>query len=201
MLCILENNSGGDRVLRYCLFCYPPTPPWGVNTSTVYLKSVQDKSSVTSGGFTRGLSETLSRMASATATPRAKILVSLPSLAKMIDHSLIQPTMTDEDIEAGLMISRKYNVATACIKPYSIPQAQNILAGSDVKICAVIGFPHGNSTIAVKVHEATEAVNAGAQEVDMVVNVGKVLGGNWLYVEKEITWVNEAVIRGGLQSG
>ncbi len=75
-----------------------------------------------------------------------------------------------------------------------------MLAGSDVKICAVIGFPHGNSTTAVKVHEAAEAVKAGAQEVDMVVNVGKVLGGEWIYVE-EIAWVNEAVIKGGPQPG
>ena len=105
--------------------------------------------------------------------------------------------MTDKDIEEGLMISLKYNVATACIKPYSIPQAQKALAGSDVKICVVIGFPHGNSTTAVKVHEAAEAVKAGAQEIDMVVNVGKVLGGDWTYVEEEISWVNEAVTKGG----
>ena len=92
-------------------------------------------------------------------------------------------------------------MATACIKPYSILQAQKVLAGSDVKICVVIGFPHGNSTTAIKVHEATEAVKAGAHEIDMVVNVGKVLSGNWVYVEEEITWINEAVVKGGSQSG
>lgn len=119
----------------------------------------------------------------------------------MIDHSLLHPTMTDSDIEAGLKISRDCNVATACVKPYSTPQARNALTGTDVKICAVIGFPHGNSTTAVKVHEAAEAVKAGAQEIDMVVNVGKVLDGDWTYVEKEIAWVNEAVIKGGPQSG
>ena len=130
-----------------------------------------------------------------TATP--KIQVSLPSLAKMIDHSLLHPTMTDHDIEEGLKISREYKVATACIKPYSIPQALRVLAGSGVMICAVIGFPHGNNTTAVKVHEAAEAVKAGAQEIDMVVNVGKVLGNDWTYVEEEIAWVNEAVTKGG----
>ena len=70
-----------------------------------------------------------------------------------------------------------------------------------MKICAVIGFPHGNSTTAVKVHEAVEAVKAGAHEIDMVVNVGKVLGGDWVYTEEEIAWINEAVIKGGSQSG
>ena len=78
----------------------------------------------------------------------------------MIDHSLLHPTMT------------------ACIKPYSIFQALDMLVDSDVKICVVIGFPHGSSTTAVKVHEAVEAVQAGAQDFDMVVNLGKVLSGN-----------------------
>lgn len=140
-------------------------------------------------------------MASSMATPPSKIRVSLSLLAKMIDHSLLHPTMTDEEVDAGLNVSQEYNVATACIKPYSIPKARNALAGSDVKICAVIGFPHGNSTTAVKVHEAAEAMKAGAQEIDMVVNVGKVLGGNWTYVEEEIAWVNEAVTKGGPQPG
>ncbi len=140
-------------------------------------------------------------MASSTTNRPLKIRVSLSSLAKMIDHSLLHPTMTDKEVAAGLKISREYNVATACIKPFSIPQARDALAGSSVNICAVIGFPHGNSTTAVKVHEAAEAVKTGAQEVDMVVNVGKVLGGEWTYVEEEIAWVNEAVTKSGPQSG
>ncbi len=125
-------------------------------------------------------------MTFSTATSHSKVRVSLPSLAKMIDHSLLHPTMTDNDVDAGLKISRDYNVATACIKPYSIPQAQKFLAGSDVKICAVIGFPHGNSTTAVKVHEATEAVKADAHEVDMVVDVRKVVGGDWFSLRKRL---------------
>ena len=122
-----------------------------------------------------------------------RITVSLPLLAKMIDHSLLHPTMTDYEIEAGLKLSLKYNVATACIKPYSIPLAQSILSNSSVKICAVIGFPHGNSTTKSKVFETTEAIIEGAHEIDMVVNVGKVLSGDWEYVENEIKLVNEAV--------
>lgn len=130
------------------------------------------------------------------ASPNA-VPVSLPKLAKMIDHSLLHPTMTDADIQAGLEISLKYDVATACIKPYSILQAKKVLGGSSVKICAVIGFPHGNSTTKIKVLEARSAVEEGAHEIDMVVNVGKVLGGDWDYVHQEIKAINQAVIEKG----
>jgi deoxyribose-phosphate aldolase len=123
----------------------------------------------------------------------ATISVTLGSIAKLIDHSLLHPTMTDAEIEEGLAISKKYNVATACIKPYSIPAARRALAGTDVLICSVIGFPHGNSTTSIKVTEAREAVLAGAHEIDMVANVGKVLGGDWDYVRDEIKAINEVV--------
>lgn len=121
------------------------------------------------------------------------ITTSLGSIAKLIDHSLLHPTMTDAEVESGLAIAREYNVGAACIKPYSIPAARRVLAGSDVLICSVIGFPHGNSTTSIKVTEAREAVLAGAHEIDMVVNVGKVLGGDWDYVRDEIKAINEVV--------
>ncbi|KAK5656071.1 hypothetical protein OQA88_5210 [Cercophora sp. LCS_1] len=121
------------------------------------------------------------------------IPISLPAIAKTIDHSLLHPTMTDADVTSGLEIARKYNVAAACIKPYHIPLARQILAGSDVKICAVIGFPHGNSTTSIKVAEAKEAVQSGAHEIDMVVNIGKVLSSDWEYVRDEIAAINTAV--------
>lgn len=121
------------------------------------------------------------------------ITVSLGQMAKLIDHSLLHPAMTDAEIEAGLEIAKKYNVAAACIKPYSIPAARKVLAGTDVAICAVIGFPHGNSTTGIKVAEAREAMLTGAHEIDMVVNVGKVLGGDWDYVRDEIRAVNNTV--------
>jgi len=123
--------------------------------------------------------------------------ISLNSLAKMIDHSLLHPTMTDEAIAAGCRLAVKYDVATACVKPYAIPLARSLLAGSQVGVCAVIAFPHGNSTTGIKVREAAEAVAAGAGEIDMVVNVGKVLGGDWEYVTGEIRQVNEAVVGAG----
>ncbi|KAE8389405.1 hypothetical protein BDV23DRAFT_194481 [Aspergillus alliaceus] len=125
------------------------------------------------------------------------ITVTLTQLAKMIDHSLLHPAMTDDDIVAGLRIARMRNVATACVKPYHIPLAKKELADSDVLVCPVIGFPHGNSTTEVKVTEATAAAKAGGAEIDMVVNVGKVLGGDWNYVTEEIRQINDAVTAQG----
>lgn len=115
----------------------------------------------------------------------------------MIDHSLLHPTMTDGQIAAGCALARRYDVATACVKPYSIALAREILAGSDVGVCAVIAFPHGNSVRAIKVREAEQAVAGGATEIDMVVNIGKVLGGDWDYVSAEIAAVNRVVVAGG----
>ncbi len=123
--------------------------------------------------------------------------ISLKTLSKMIDHSLLHPTMTDQAIASGCELALKYDVATACIKPYAIQAARSILDGSDVRVCAVIAFPHGNSTTSIKVREAQEAVAAGAAEIDMVVNIGKALGGEWGYVSDEIKAVNLAVVRGG----
>lgn len=125
------------------------------------------------------------------------ITVTLGQLAKMIDHSLLHPTMTDADIRHGLKIAREYNVATACVKPYLTSLAKAELAGTDVLVCPVIGFPHGNSTTAIKVAEAAEAVEAGGAEIDMVVNIGKVLSGDWEYVADEIGRVNDTVTARG----
>jgi deoxyribose-phosphate aldolase len=121
----------------------------------------------------------------------------LRDLAKMIDHSLLHPTMTDDEIRRGCELARKYDVATACVKPYSIPLAKEILAGSDVAVCPVIGFPHGNSTTAIKVSEAEAAARAGGREIDMVINVGKAIGGDWKYVSTEIKAINDAVVSQG----
>ena len=126
----------------------------------------------------------------------------------MIDHSLLHPAMTDEEIQAGLDICKKYRVATACVKPYSIAQARESLDGSGVGVCAVIGFPHGNSTTGIKVAETEDAMNlatkgrggaAAAAEIDMVINIGKALSGEWSYVREEIQLINDVVTgRGGL---
>ena len=114
-------------------------------------------------------------------------------LKKMIDHSLLHPTMTDKDLIDGCKLAVKYDVASVCIKPYAVTLAKELLAGSDVKIGTVIGFPHGNSSTAIKVLEAEATCKEGATEVDMVINIGKALGGDWKYVSNEIRTINEAV--------
>lgn len=121
----------------------------------------------------------------------------LKTLAKMIDHSLLHPTMTDEAIVAGCKLAKKYGVAAACVKPYSVQMARGILEGTGVGICAVIAFPHGNSTLAMKVREAEEAIGNGADEIDAVINVGKVLSDQWEYVGTEIEGINTAVTAHG----
>ena len=118
-------------------------------------------------------------------------------LAKMIDHSLLHPTMTDKEIRQGCELARRYDAATACVKPYAIPLAKEILAGSDVGVCPVIGFPHGNSTTRIKAREAEDAVRDGGSEIDMVINVGKALGEDWDYVRAEIKAVNDTVVANG----
>lgn len=112
-------------------------------------------------------------------------------LAKMIDHSILQPTQTDEDLLKQCDVARKYDVASVCVKPYAVKTALGKLKGSSVKVGCVIGFPHGNSSTAVKVFEAEQACKDGAVEIDMVINIGKTLGGDWDYVENEIKSVTK----------
>jgi deoxyribose-phosphate aldolase len=116
----------------------------------------------------------------------------ITELAKMIDHSLLHPTMTDADLRKGCDIARQYNVASVCIKPYAVAQAVAWLQGSEVLVGTVIGFPHGSSTVEIKVAETMQACREGATEIDMVVNIGKVLQGDWDYVRDEIKAVTEA---------
>ena len=123
--------------------------------------------------------------------------ITLQSLAKMIDHSLLHPTMTDAEILKGCEIAVKYDVATVCIKPYAVSMCRQALQGSSVKICSVIGFPHGNSATAIKVAEAVLAIQEGSAEIDMVINIGKALGGDWDYVRADIEAVNQACIKNG----
>ncbi len=116
----------------------------------------------------------------------------IKEIAKMIDHSLLHPTMDDATLRQGCALAKKYDAASVCIKPYAIPLAVEALQGSDVAVGTVIGFPQGNSTIEVKVFETEQACQLGATEIDMVVNIGKVLGEDWEYVRKEIAAVCQA---------
>lgn len=117
--------------------------------------------------------------------------VTVKDLAKMIDHSLLHPTMTEQDLKAGCELAKAYDVASVCIKPYAVKEAVQWLLGSDVMVGTVIGFPQGNSSIAIKVAETEQACKDGAVEIDMVVNIGKVLGEDWDYVQEEIKAVAE----------
>lgn len=109
----------------------------------------------------------------------------------MIDHSILHPTLTDEDLRRECEVAKKYDVASVCVKPYAVKQAAELLKGSDVLVGCVIGFPAGNSAIEVKVFEAEVACNDGAVEIDMVINIGKALQGDWDYIEKEIGAVTQ----------
>ncbi|MFQ3650333.1 MAG: deoxyribose-phosphate aldolase [Gemmataceae bacterium] len=116
-------------------------------------------------------------------------------LAKMIDHSLLQQVLTDADLEAGLALARDYDVASVCIKPYAVPQAVRALAGSSVLVGTVVGFPHGSHLTKIKVAEAEAALDDGAVELDMVVNIGKVLSQQYGYVADDIAAVVETAHR------
>jgi deoxyribose-phosphate aldolase len=118
-------------------------------------------------------------------------------LAKMIDHSVLHPTFTDADLQRECAVAAKYDVASVCVKPYCVSRAVELLKGSDVKVGCVVGFPHGNSITAVKVFETEQACNDGAVEIDMVINIGKALGGDWNYVENEINTVTNVCHRNG----
>jgi deoxyribose-phosphate aldolase len=113
-------------------------------------------------------------------------------LAKMIDHSILHPTFTDEDLKKQCEIAKAYHVASVCVKPFAVKQAVEHLKGSDVEVGCVIGFPHGNSATSVKVFETETACTDGATEIDMVINIGKALSGDWIYVEDEINAVTQA---------
>ncbi len=122
---------------------------------------------------------------------------SLYSVAKMIDHSLLHPTLTDKDLKAGCLLAKKYNVAAVCIKPYAVKLAKEILSGTSVAVCTVIGFPHGSNITEIKVEETKKACEEGATEIDFVVNIGKVLSEDWDYVSNEIKMVNDAAVERG----
>jgi deoxyribose-phosphate aldolase len=115
----------------------------------------------------------------------------LHEIAKMIDHSLLQPSMTVEELEEGISLARQYGVASVCVLPYYLRRCSDLLLGSNVFPSTVIGFPHGSNTTNVKVAEAQQAIVDGGIELDIVVNISKVLSGDWWYVRDEILAVVE----------
>jgi deoxyribose-phosphate aldolase len=118
-------------------------------------------------------------------------------IAKMIDHSLLNPILTDADLEIGCALALRYDVACVFVKPYYLKRAAEILAGSRVKPSTTIGFPHGGHASAVKVAEVEQALCDGGLELDMVANIGKVLSEDWSYVAHDISAVVAAGHAGG----
>lgn len=114
-------------------------------------------------------------------------------LAKMIDHTILKPNATKEEVIKLIEEAIKYEFASVCINPTNISLAAKMLAGTPVKVCTVIGFPLGANTTEVKAFETKDAIEKGAEEVDMVINVGKLKDGDFEYVLKDIQGVvNEA---------
>lgn len=123
--------------------------------------------------------------------------VTYADVAKMIDHSLLNPTLTDSDLEAGLQLALDYDVASVCIMPYYLKRCAELLAGSDVKASTTVGFPHGGHSTKIKVAEAVQALADGGEELDMVVNISKALSGDWDYVRQDIAAVVEVTHAAG----
>ncbi len=117
--------------------------------------------------------------------------ITYEQLAKTIDHSLLKPEMTEAEVIAGCELARAYHVASVCVKPCHVALAARLLAGSDVAVGTVIGFPHGSSTTAVKAAEARQAIADGAVELDMVINIGELRSGHADYVKEDIRAVVE----------
>jgi len=113
-------------------------------------------------------------------------------LVSLIDHAVLHPAQTDADVQKSCTLCRELSVASVCVKPSHVPLAVECLAGSSVPVGTVVGFPHGGTTTETKVAEATLACRQGAREVDMVVNIGKALSGDWMVVEHDIRAVVEA---------
>ncbi|WP_417847855.1 deoxyribose-phosphate aldolase [Thalassoglobus sp.] len=122
---------------------------------------------------------------------------SYSDLSKMIDHSLLSPTLNAADLESGIELALAYDVASVCIMPFALKQCAEKLKGSTVKASTTIGFPHGGHTSTIKHAEAKQAIADGCEELDMVVNISKVLSGDWEYVREEVRSVVEVTHSAG----
>jgi len=118
-------------------------------------------------------------------------------MAKMIDHSLLNPTLNVDDLRSGIRLALAYDVASVCIMPYFLKECAEMLKGSTVKASTTIGFPHGGHTLAIKRAEAERAVADGCEELDMVVNISQVLSGGWDYVRDDIRAVIDVAHEAG----
>jgi deoxyribose-phosphate aldolase len=112
--------------------------------------------------------------------------ITYEQLAKVIDHSLLRPELTEADVLAGCDLAARYHVATVCVKPCDVKLAREALKDSDVLVSTVVGFPHGSNLTSIKVTEAQQAMDDGALELDMVLNIGQLRSGKHDYVREDI---------------
>src|SRR5256885_16640470 len=117
--------------------------------------------------------------------------LSYTDVAKAIDHSLLKPELDDASVEAGCKLAARYEVASVCVRPRDVERARDLLAGSSVAVGTVIGFPHGSSRTETKVFESRLALQNGARELDMVIDIGALISGNDRYVQEQIPAVVE----------
>jgi deoxyribose-phosphate aldolase len=120
-------------------------------------------------------------------------------IAGMIDHSLLVPSLGTEELEAGCRLAREYETASVCILPYALKRATDLLAGSTVQPSTTVGFPHGGQVTGIKAAEAEQALADGGTELDMVVNISRVLSGDWDYVRRDIQAVLEPTHARGMK--
>jgi len=124
-------------------------------------------------------------------------MLNMHDIARLIDHTLLKPEATRDDIRRVCDEARKYEFASVCVNPWNVPQAAELLRGSEVRVCTVVGFPLGATLPNAKIYEAEEAIKVGAQEIDMVINVGALKSGQDEAVEADIRGVVEASHHGG----
>jgi deoxyribose-phosphate aldolase len=115
------------------------------------------------------------------------------SIAKMIDHSVLNPTLTTQELEEGCALAIRYNTASVCIMPYYLARCAQLLAGTTVYASTTIGFPHGGHATAVKLAEARQALKDGGQELDVVINISRARSADWQYVQNEIFDLTEII--------
>jgi len=118
-------------------------------------------------------------------------------IAKMIDHSLLNPTLTTQELEAGCALAVRYDVASVCIMPFYLARCAELLSGTTVRASTTIGFPHGVNSVAIKLAEAEQALEDGGQELDAVINISKARSGEWQYIRDELLALTETIHAGG----
>ena len=125
--------------------------------------------------------------------------ITYEQLAKVIDHSLLRPELTEADVLAGCELAAHYHVATVCVKPCDVRLAKDALKDSDVLVSTVVGFPHGSNLTSIKVAEAQQAMEDGALELDMVLNIGQLRSGKHDFVREDIKAVCDAAHARGVK--